>query len=247
MYIGVVLFDTIQSVLHSILNLLADCFFPKFCVSCHKLGFFLCPLCLSKIKYLPVQFCPVCQKQSVDGLTHIGCQARTRLDGLISIVYYQEPVKSLIWQMKYARVLGLQDMILQIMQGFLLEEEDFFERSFAVTSVPLHFLKKNYRGFNQSDILGLSLAQVLGLSFIPGLLKRVSFTQSQTSLKKEERGRNVRRAFSIGQKNLSSKVIIVDDVWTTGATLRECGRILKENGAKEVWALTLAREDKRLS
>ncbi|MFH0863755.1 MAG: ComF family protein [Candidatus Gottesmanbacteria bacterium] len=111
--------------------------------------------------------------------------------------------------------------------------------------VPLHWRRENWRGFNQSEVLGKILAQKLDVKFIPDLLIRKKFTQPQVELKGDERQKNIQNAFTLNHNSSfiihNSNIIVFDDVWTTGSTLRSCGRVLKEAGVKKVWGMTLAR------
>jgi len=120
--------------------------------------------------------------------------------------------------------------------GRMSEKIDF------IISVPIHFVRKRERTFNQAEIIGREISRVTGIPFEPKLLKRVVYTVSQTNLGLEERKSNVSSAFAItrdssfvGGKNF----IIVDDVLTTGSTLYYCGKLLKEYGAKDLMIAVL--------
>lgn len=112
----------------------------------------------------------------------------------------------------------------------------------VVTAVPLHPKRQNWRGFNQSELVAKLLAQKLGLRY-ESLLKRIKYTKPQVGLLGSARKQNIKGAFSLYTPYSlpHTNIILIDDVWTTGSTLRECTYILKRGGAKQVWALTLAR------
>ncbi len=118
-----------------------------------------------------------------------------------------------------------------------------FEDFSLVIPVPLHVKRLRERGFNQSVILAREIAQTydIPLNFVS--LERKIETKQQTALKKSERPKNVRGAFIVRTPGTieGKKILLIDDVLTTGSTLRECARVLIRNGAKEVAALTLAR------
>jgi len=186
---------------------------------------------------------------SVDGSTHLQCQKRLGLDGLISVAFYHGPIQSLVKSLKYGRIKDLEGTIKQLLARFLVDEEDLFLAQSIVVSVPLHFFKKNFRGFNQAQILGQAVTQALDLEFKPDVLIRQRFTTSQTGLKKRERSENIAGAFVINPKVgsiVGKNIVLVDDVWTTGATIKECSKVLKQAGAANVWALTLARDEKKM-
>lgn len=113
----------------------------------------------------------------------------------------------------------------------------------VLVPVPLHRLRERRRGFNQAEILGKILAEAWSLPFLPDLLIRQKKTEPQYKLEGKERKDNVRGAFNLGYKlsAKSYKLLLFDDVWTTGATMRTCGNLLKRAGARFVWGLTLAR------
>jgi ComF family protein len=113
----------------------------------------------------------------------------------------------------------------------------------VVVPVPLHPKRLRWRGFNQSVLLGRELSRVFRLSLDPFLLQRKVETPPQTQLNEEERRRNVRGAFAVNpEKSLQNRsVLLLDDVYTSGATVNECSRCLKRAGAREVYVLTLAR------
>jgi len=115
-------------------------------------------------------------------------------------------------------------------------------KNFVVTAVPLHFTRLLGRGFNQSELVGKGLADRLNLVYADNILYRSRKTDSQVEKSKSERRENVLNAFKIFDRKLvkNKKILLVDDVITTGATVKECAKVLKRAGAKEVWALTLA-------
>lgn len=114
------------------------------------------------------------------------------------------------------------------------------ERNFL--PVPLHAIRRKEREFNQSSFIGRGIISVVGGNLKEGVLKRNRYTQSQTRLNREERFSNVQEAFLIntGEMSHCNSFILVDDLITTGATMNECARILKENGAVEVTGLAVA-------
>ncbi|MCK4431899.1 MAG: ComF family protein, partial [Candidatus Aminicenantes bacterium] len=109
--------------------------------------------------------------------------------------------------------------------------------------VPLHPKRKKQRGFNQAFIIAKELAMLKGIKLVEGQLVKLKNILPQTSLKAEDRQKNVKGAFGIKEREkIEGKIILlVDDVYTTGSTIRECSSVLKNAGAKDVRALTLAR------
>jgi len=112
-----------------------------------------------------------------------------------------------------------------------------------IVPVPLHPTKKREREFNQAERLASPLARALALPLNRNLVRRILPTQTQTLLSKKQRAENVRRAFAAcaGRKLNGERVILVDDVLTTGATTSACAGVLKSLGASEVCVWTVAR------
>lgn len=114
----------------------------------------------------------------------------------------------------------------------------------TIAPVPLHPVRRRERGYNQSELIAASISRNLQIKHVPGLLVRIRQTQTQTYFDAEGRRINVRGAFRIGKIPASEvkgkKVLLVDDVITTGSTIRECASTLKTNGASEVYAASAA-------
>lgn len=218
--------------------------FPKNCLNCKKEGGYICKNCLSKVKpATPV--CSYCQKASIDGMTHFKCERKYGLDGLTSIWEYEGVVRKAILALKYkfAKEIGNE------LSALVVSEINFRNSVFIIPDsilvpVPLHFFRENWRGFNQSELVGKKLAEALGWKLADLLIKKKA-TTSQAELKGKERVENVKGIFSINPHYSSfsapDSVILFDDVATTGSTLKEAAKVLKRAGAKKVWGLTIAR------
>lgn len=109
----------------------------------------------------------------------------------------------------------------------------------AIVPVPLHWTRKWSRGFNQSLILAGALSNTTGL-LILSALRRVKRTKDQTRLSRQERLANVRGAFHVVKDVVGKKLLLLDDVTTTGATLEECRRVLADAGASQISAAVVA-------
>lgn len=122
-----------------------------------------------------------------------------------------------------------------------------------VTAVPLFASKERGRGYNQSDVLAQAALRMIResapewrLEYVPGLLERRRPTQTQAGLNPRGRRRNLQGAFAVrdGGFRAGAEVLLIDDIYTTGATARECARVLRRGGAGKVWVATLARAQK---
>lgn len=154
------------------------------------------------------------------------------------LFHYSSPVREMIYELKYRLVRDIQEALLQeIGRSSKLKEIEFF--GFTLVSVPLSNKKQNYRGFNQSEIIGRRLAKSLKITFDPTVLHRVKDTKPQVKLSREQRLRQARFAFQ-AERIIDGDYLLLDDVWTTGATMKAAATALKRKGARRVWGLVLA-------
>jgi len=128
------------------------------------------------------------------------------------------------------------------MAGF--EYDSFSIEGYAlIMPVPLHWRRLKERGFNQSVILAREVARAHSIHLDFEILKRTNYTKPQTNLSRKQRSTNVKGAFEVADRERveGKRVVLIDDVYTTGSTVRECARVLIKNGAADVAVLTLAR------
>ncbi len=227
---------------------LLDLVFPKFCLNCEKEGTYLCEDCFYLVDILDSQYCPFCTSPriAIEGKTCPACQKTKTLSGLYFAADYNNfVVKKLIHQFKYEPYVKdlakpLADLIVEHISRVGATEKI---ADFALIPVPLHIKKQKQRGFNQSEELAKELSSKLILPVSSNALIKTKETQSQTELKKEEREKNIKDAFSCSNPTLVSgkKILLVDDIFTTGATMEECSKTLRKAGAKEVWGIAVAR------
>ena len=138
--------------------------------------------------------------------------------------------------------MGLIDVFKDIMVDFAKKNAVGAEADLIV-SVPTYSTKKRERAYNHAEILAKTLSKNLSIPMDERNLKKIRWTQSQSELDKERRQKNVQDSFLTVDKNVFSgkKVLIVDDVYTTGATINECAKALLDAKADKVFSLTLAR------
>lgn len=216
-----------------------DFLFPKRCVSCGKVGTYICQSCFSKIDFIEKPVCPVCQRQAVGGKTHPGCQGRYRLDGLVVAARYRGPIKKTIGKVKYKWVYDIGKTLVDLLAASLWRFG--IPDDLILVPIPLHKRRQNWRGFNQAEVLAKNLAKKFNVRILD-CLDRVIETKSQVGLKRDERRKNVKAAFKVSQMSLvkGQMFLLVDDVYTSGATMAECCKVLKKAGAKSVWAAAIA-------
>lgn len=173
------------------------------------------------------------------------CRAGLRgFDAAYCFGSYEGTLRELIHLYKYRRV----QMLSQPLADFLAAALPLDERFDAVTPVPLHWRKQWQRGFNQSELLARAIARRRGIPMVRAL-GRTRFTKTQAGLSNTERRKNVAAAFRYrrASKTLTGRrVLLIDDVMTTGSTAAACARALKQAGAGSVVLATVARVDRRL-
>lgn len=247
---------------------LLDLFFPKFCLGCKKEGSYLCEDCRSLLDICEYNYCLCSQNhQTLPPNSNSGkcskCQDK-KLSGLYFALPYKDPstssgqktnlTKKLIYQFKYPPYLkDLAETLASILiEHFIKTNKNTNEIWENSVLVPVPLSKKRFkeRGYNQSEELAKELSKVLNVPVVLNVLLKTKSTESQMKLKKEAREKNLQGAFAV-KNNIKcptahfiyKRVFLVDDVYTTGSTMQECAKTLKENGAKSVWGICLAREE----
>ncbi len=240
-----------------------DLFFPKFCLGCQKEGSYLCDDCRALLDISEFDYC-LCQVQKALRPSRLlqdpksaqkdgKCQKcrNKNLSGLYSALPYKEKqlTKKLIYQFKYQPYLkDLAKTLASILiEHFIISGKNTNEiwENGVLIPIPLDKKKLKIRGYNQSEEVAKELSKVLQIPLIADNLIKIKSTKPQMELSKEERERNLAGAFMI--KNPSElagkKIFLVDDVYTTGSTMEECARVLKNAGAKSVWGIAITREE----
>ena len=237
-----------KNIFLKIKNFLIDILFPRFCLSCGKEGVWLCQDCMNILETRDVASCPVCLRRVIDFRTCPSCKNKTNLSGLFWALSYEKPlVKKIIHQYKYGPLIRELAMPLAniIISHLLLVETDKnnFLNDFVLVPLPLHNKRKKWRGFDQALELSKEIGNYFDMPVLDNVLIRQKETPPQAELGKEDRAENIKNAFSCQNQNLikNKKIFLVDDVYTTGATMKEATKTLKQNGAKEVWGLVIAR------
>lgn len=217
-----------------------DFLFPKCCLGCGRFGKYFCDRCREVIKTIATNEarCPMCGKPAIDGVTHPRCQTRYSLDGLISYFHYEGVIRQAVKTLKYRCVSDLAFEFVSLTPAPHASRAT----SCVLVPIPLHRSRFMERGFNQAEVLGRLVAEQLHIPVCTDILKRVKKTVPQVSMKKREaRLANMQGVFAVRYTSVSERVVLFDDVFTTGATMRSAANALKRAGAKYVWAVTMAR------
>jgi ComF family protein len=219
--------------------------FPARCLGCGRRDQVLCPGCRATITPLAAAVCPCCASPERLGAPCRRCRARPgALDALVAATSYQGVVRQAILKLKFGQAHYLAPVLVEI----LVETLD--RRPLAadvLVPVPLSRQRQRERGYNQAALLAVELLRrhaLGGAALEAGVLERVRHTPPQVRLRAPERRRNVREAFACPRPEVVNRqrVLLLDDVSTTGATLEACAAALKAAGASRVMALVVAKD-----
>lgn len=211
--------------------------FPVNCLGCDRESDWICPDCRGELIVSRAEICKICGQSALAGLCQ-SCQTKLKLDGLISLFGYHQPlIQEIIKQGKYGgRVDSLRFLTRRYRRELLKNLPD---GEWTLVPIPLARGRLATRGFNQAGLI----AQILANDHYPvvNLLRKIRATEPQVGLKKTKRRANLRRVFELKTKaGLPERVLLIDDVATTGATLSEAAKALRRGKTATVWALTLA-------
>jgi len=206
------------------MSLILDLLFPSRCYSCGKIGKYFCKKCTKDI--FPLSLDPSGNR--------------------LSLFKYNDVIRKAITDLKYGFVTDIIDELTDISAKSIKSNYPHLlkywqKNKFIIIPIPLHWTRRNWRSFNQSDLLAKNIAKKIKLNYIPNLLTKTKNTASQASfLHKISRTKNLNHAFTHNPNiTIPKNIIIFDDVYTTGATLNSAASILKSN-CHEIWFLTLA-------
>ncbi len=208
---------------------------------------YVCCSCQAKARFIEPPFCQRCGRPYQGNITSEfecnNCQEMEwHFQSARSAVVARDPVLEVIHRYKYQRALWfepfLADLLIQAAAPGLAGQNGA-----VIVPVPLHPTKQREREFNQAERLARRLGAATGLPVNKRLVQRILPTQTQTQLTREDRLANVRNAFAMrkGRRLGGERIILLDDVFTTGATTSACAGVLTAAGAGEVWVWTVAR------
>lgn len=196
-----------------------DIIFPKYCLECGKSGKYICENCVSKV---------------LDG---------TFDKNNFAIFKYRGVIRKAIVSLKYKFASDIAEELIAVSIN-RLKSSKF--HNLTLVPIPLYNQRENWRGFNQSELLGEKLAKEMNWKYTPNLLIRTKNTHPQVNLKGDKRRKNLSGVFSINSKTyipnqLQDAIVLFDDVYTTGSTINEAKKVLEKVGFKNIYSLTIAR------
>ncbi|OHD64251.1 MAG: hypothetical protein A2176_01215 [Spirochaetes bacterium RBG_13_51_14] len=226
------------------LSILLDILVPARCAACgNPAGSrdnYLCGNCSGRIPFL-TNSCPVCSGELSGGTCTVCAERHWYLTRNITVAEYSGVMKKIIRSLKFNKLQRIH-----IGLGVIALEEISRHHIVAdlITWVPMNSGKKRRRGFNQSELIAKRLSRATGVPCVP-LLREKRNMRAQRELGLRDRFLNALNRYAMApRRHLSGQtILIVDDIFTTGATINECARILRAAGAKQVISLTIARAD----
>ena len=218
---------------------LLDLIFPRTCAGCGREGGYLCDECEATIPRLESPQCSVCSAPSRLSLCAWCQSANQPFNGITAPYRWTGVVQELVYSLKYRNVRASAPRLAELMTAHLADKSITAD---MVAPVPLHPSRERERGYNQSEVLAQGISQSTGIPVSNKVLVRIRNTPPQVSMSTpEERRRNVIGAFECVGDVAGKRVLLVDDVVTTGATVAECSVQLRNAGAASIWVLSLGR------
>lgn len=228
--------------LGKITGAIVDFVYPPVCATCERSlrngEAFICSRCWGSFER-------VARTETITQLIEEKFLADEALDGIDSVFLFEQDarVRETVHLLKYA---GAE--IIARKFGMYIAKKIVGDSKLSVCDmivpVPLHAARRRERGYNQSELISDSVGGILRMTHTPDLLVRLRQTKTQTSFDADGRKKNVQGAFGIGKRRIGAAegrtILLIDDVITTGATIKECARTLKSNGAREVYAVSAA-------
>ncbi len=237
-----------MSIFPRLKNAFLNLLFPQACVRCATEGTLLCRTCEDSLRLLPPS-CFVCGGlvpagvRTPAGRTCNSCRDGSHIYAFFSPFTYGNPViREMIHGLKYRYATSLAPILGRLLSDSLVYMRSSVPSESVVIPIPLSPSRQRVRGFNQSEVIGRYVSRFFSLPLVCGVLVKIKETKPQMEIYRDERLINMKGAFAVAKKEIveNKTVILIDDVKTTGATLEEAARVLKEAGVKEVWAITIA-------
>lgn len=237
-------------------NIIFDILFPPVCVNCRKYAMrfesetgniskLICDECLKKIKINTSLFCPFCRARLADNKKICNHSKKDFPFSyfLAAAGNYDDPImRNLIHCFKYQKFEKLAPILGEITINYL-KLINLELKNFVITPIPLHFWREKQRGFNQSKLIAEYIAEKSNIHLVDALKRAKNNKPQAKSKNTEERNKNVEGIFKIANPDLikGKNIILVDDVYTSGATMNEAIKILKQNRCKKIIALVIAK------
>lgn len=208
---------------------------------------YICKACFSELERLEEPLCRICNRSLRHNPNLTICDECARdlrsFEKSKSLFAYAGTVKRIIHDYKYCNKTYYYKLFSYLLIEFM--KENRYINFDYITAVPLHKIKQRKRGFNQSRLLATQIGKYFNIAYID-TLKRINNTDKQSNLSRYARQKNLENVFDIADNKIptlinGADILIIDDIFTTGTTVNECSKILKQHGANRVFVLTIAR------
>jgi ComF family protein len=244
----------VSTILKQVFNSLFTVFFPATCALCKNavedvaLGV-VCQLCWETVKPFQGELCSQCgyafasQNLCSERLLCGGCRRGLfQFDFARAYSRFEDPLREIIHQFKYRAHPSLAKPLAGLLFSVYQSNVEGLSADLVIP-VPMHKSRQRERGFNQACELSKYFGKLAHIPLQSGLLMRIKPTRVQAGLSRRERRLNLVGSFQVSSRERikDKRVMLIDDVFTTGATVNECAKLLRQNGAQRVNVLTLAR------
>ena len=217
-----------------------DLLFPLNCAVCNREGRVLCQGCEAALPRLEMPYCSICASPGVAGLCDWCASTRPAIDGIRAPYLMDGAVRDLVYGLKYRNLRAAAPDMGRLLSGYLQSNRVPAD---VLVPVPLHGRRERERGYNQSALLARQLSKISGTPVAAKALHRTRNTPPQVSIAgHEERRHNIEGAFECRSPLGGRRVLLIDDVVTTGSTMSACAAALKTAGVSSVWGLAVARQ-----
>ncbi len=217
---------------------LLDLLFPPRCVACRRVGNWFCDTCRAQTVFIVPPLCERCGRPLHRPVCPYCRDDPPQIDGVRSVAFFEGALRQAIHAFKYQHRPELAAPLGAMLADYLMAHPLPVD---TIIPVPLHSDRERMRGYNQSLLLAKELALRNKLRLWYNGIERTRYTPPQIELDGRQRRENVRDAFAAKPETAGARVLLIDDVCTTGATMEACSIALKRQGAPTVWGLSLAR------
>ena len=242
---------SISRILHGVKDDLLSFFFPPVCTGCgEKLReneSFFCSVCHDAFDSIPPPICPLCGAPLGNHVLETRkcpeCPSgEVHFDSARSAFLYRGAIAEGVKAFKFRSRIELSELFARILY-YQIRKKMSGKKFDVIVPVPLHFRRYMQRGYNQAGEIARIISRETYIDHFPDAIKRVRATKAQSGLHHDDRRENVKDAFSPspGDRLKNKKVLLIDDVYTTGSTINACAGAIKKGGAESVTALTICR------
>lgn len=221
--------------------------YPPRCAACALVGVEgWCEQCSEQIDYISEPVCVRCGTPLATEKFCRTCQQQVLVpEALRAVAHYHSVVRRAVHRCKYEHLPTIAPALADLLaKGWNSGLTTPLHAADVVVPIPIHPLRERERGFNQSALIAWHFCQRTGMEYLGGVLERIAYQRPQVGLDASERRLNVKGVFRVASPSpiMGRRVLLIDDVWTTGSTLNEAAQTLLASGAAQVFAYTVAHE-----